>query len=62
MFTMSLNLIIEIYFKSGSVGAKSLMKVIIFNRRCRIYSGFHLLLAHYVPLFEHVKNKIFEIS
>ena len=25
-----------------------------FNRRCRIYSGFHFLLAHYVPVFEHV--------
>ena len=25
-----------------------------FNRRCRIYSGFHFFLAHYVPVFEHV--------
>ena len=29
-----------------------------FNRRCRIYAGFHYLLAHYVPLFKHVKDKI----
>ena len=29
-----------------------------FNRRCRIYSGFHFLLAPYVPPFEHVKDKI----
>ena len=28
-----------------------------FNRRCGIYSGFHFLLAHYVPPFEHVKDK-----
>ena len=29
-----------------------------FNRRCRIYSGFYFLLAHYVPPFEHVKDKM----
>ena len=29
-----------------------------FNRRCRIYLGFHFLLAHYVPPFEHVKDKM----
>ena len=29
-----------------------------FNRRCRIYSGFRFLLAHQVPPFKHVKDKI----
>ena len=30
-----------------------------FNRRCRIYSGFFILLfAHSVPLFQHVKDKM----
>ena len=28
-----------------------------FHRRCRIYLGFHFLLAHYVPSFKHVKDK-----
>ena len=27
-----------------------------YNNRCGIYSGFHFLLAHYVPPFEHVKD------
>ena len=31
--------------------------VLPFNRRCRIYSDFHFLLAHYLPPFEHVKIK-----
>ena len=30
----------------------------LLNRRCRIYSGFHFLLAHYVPPFEYVKDKM----
>ena len=29
-----------------------------FNRRCRIYSGFHFLLAQYVPHFKYVKDKM----
>ena len=34
----------------------------LFNRRCRIYSGFHFLLAHYVPPFEYVKDKMWHQS
>ena len=33
-----------------------------FNRRCHIYSGFHFLLAHYVPPFKHVKDKMWHQS
>ena len=29
-----------------------------FTRRCRIYSGFHFLLAHQVPHFNYVKDKM----
>ena len=29
-----------------------------FNSRCRIYSGFHFLLAHTVTHFKHVKDKM----
>ena len=31
-----------------------------FNRWCRIYSGFHFLLAHQVPLFKYVKGKMWD--
>ena len=33
-----------------------------FNRRCRIYSGFQFLLAHLVPPFQHVENKMWHQS
>ena len=33
-----------------------------FNRRCRIYSGFHFLFAHQVPPFNHVKDKMWQQS
>ena len=34
------------------------IKHLRFNRRCRIYSGFHFSLAHQVPHFKYVKDKI----
>ena len=36
--------------------------VLPFNRRCRIYSGFHFLLAHKVPPFKHVEKNMTSIS
>ena len=34
------------------------LSVYLCNRRCRIYSGINFLLAHYVPPFKHVKDKM----
>ena len=31
---------------------------VTFNRRCRIYSGFYFLLAHWLPHFKYVKDKM----
>ena len=35
-----------------------LLPINLLTRRCRIYSGLPFLLAHYVPHFKHVKDKM----
>ena len=51
-------------FESNAPDDKSIihflftLRVTLTLQRCRIYSGFHFLLAHYVPPFEHVKDKM----